>query len=304
MKTAKEAFDSVPDYGELALAGDWHGQKGWGKYMIRLIAESTDSPVIFHLGDFGFWPRNSGRKYLGDINKTLEELNKWLFVTGGNHEDYIQISTFQPVPGMPGCVYNPTYPRVIVFKRGHRWEWLGKKMISIGGANSIDKDYRQENISWWSGEQISGEDVYNSVQGGKVDVLFSHDAPAGVNIFGSHRDASEGWSATQLRYAHESREKMRTITDVIQPRLMFHGHYHMPLNIVSELGVVGTNDAYVLHSRCLDKDYSGSNIGLFDLNDEAFRPIEIPKPDWKFPYKLSEAWWLDDPDSRRDVWWV
>lgn len=304
MQTAAEIMKSIPEYGEIPVSGDWHGQKGWGSYMIRLIAESTASPAIFHLGDFGFWPRSGGQKFLSKIHKALELHDKWIFVTAGNHEDYQQISTFSPVADMPGCVRNPRFPRIIVLARGYTWEWLGKKFMSVGGANSIDRDRRTQNIDWWAGEQISGLDVYNSIQYGKVDVLFSHDAPSGVRIFGSHREP-DAWPATSVQYSNESREQLRLITDVIQPRLMFHGHYHMPLNMVSELGVLGSRSGefYSIHSRGLDKDYSGDNIGVFDIEKEEFHHIEIPKPDWKFPYKIEEAWWLEDPADKRTVWW-
>lgn len=300
-RTAQEAFAMVEEHGHFAVSGDWHGQTGWGRYMVQLIADATLSPAILHLGDFGFWPGGRGEKFLHRINKELKENNKWLFITLGNHEDYIQVSRLQPVPGMDGCLHNREYPHIVVLPRGYRWTWGGKKFISVGGANSIDREWRTKNIDWWEGERITLADVYASNTGGPVDVMLSHDAPAGIPIFGTHRDASMGWSVEALSYAHESREKLRLITDCIMPRLLFHGHYHKPLEFTTELSVLGTEESYTIHSRCLDKDYSGNNIGVFHIGSEAFEGISIPKPDWKFPYDLEDAWWIGD--RKRHVWW-
>lgn len=292
------------DTSKIALAGDWHGQAGWGRYMIRLASEKS-CKIMLQLGDFGFWPGNSGKKFLHKINKELALHEMYLYVTAGNHEDYIQMSTFSPIDGATGLRFHPEYPHIILMERGYRWEWAGKKMISVGGANSIDRFMRTENIDWWSGEQISNGDIYCSIADGKADIMFSHDVPAGVDIFGHHRTSDNGWNVEALKYAQKSRQALRVITDVVQPSLMFHGHYHIPRKIDSELGVLNSkkDESYNLTSVCLDKDYSGDNLVMLNIKEMSFSRIDIPKPDWISGVDVDDPWWIDDPINKRKVWW-
>ncbi len=299
MKTAYEAFNSVNDTKHIAVAGDWHGSKGWACYMIRLAAEH-DMHVLFQMGDFGFWPGNNGRKYLYKINKQLVEVDSFIFVTAGNHEDYRQMSRFLPVPDMPGCTYNPEYPRIILMSRGFRWTWAGRKFISVGGANSIDKDYRIEGQTWWKGEQITIQDIQHSIDGGKVDVMFSHDLPMNIEITGHHRTADK-WNAEEIEYANHSREALQKVIDVIQPEFMLHGHYHIPYKTTTELkGKDGVD--YSITSVCLSMDYTGYNLGVLNVENNYLEMLDIPKPDWNFKYSWDEAWWLNDKSSK--PWWA
>lgn len=295
---AVEAFNSVADYGEVTLAGDWHGQTGWARFAIDLISESTLSPVIMQMGDFGFWPGNSGKKFIHRVNKSLAEHEKYAFITAGNHEDYRQIKQFRSVPRMEGCVYHPDYPRIVVLKRGYRWSWNDLNLISVGGANSIDRFLRVPGTGWWEGEQISDDDVRYATEGGSADIMFSHDAPMGIEIVGSHRDGA-GWDAESIEYSNRSRHQLRRITDVVQPRRLFHGHYHLP--VVTTTTLDGAHGEYVTDSRGMDRDYSGQNIGVLNLDAESFEGIRTPKPSWKF--KSEEKWWLDSNKDKHAEWW-
>jgi hypothetical protein len=164
---------------------------------------------------------------------------------------------------MKGFVYNRDYPHILVATRGARWEWNDVSFVSLGGANSIDFTWRTENINWWKGERIGLGDIYRTVEGGHADIMIAHDCPAGVNIFGSHRDAGNGWTPTEIAYAQESRVALRQAVDGVKPDILFHGHYHRYLDLTTELydGVEG----YSLRSIGLDMDDSQKNLMLFEL---------------------------------------
>lgn len=251
-----------PEFDRLGIAGDWHGNKGWAKHALLKFAH-LDIKHVLHVGDFGFWPGNSGRKYLYQVNKVAAMYGITLYVTLGNHEDYVQVSALQPHPTMEGFVYNRDYPYIVVASRGARWNWNGVSFVSLGGANSIDFTGRTENINWWKGERITLGDIYRTIEGGHADIMISHDCPAGVNIFGSHRDEKNGWSPTQLAYAGESRMALRQAVDGVKPDMLFHGHYHKFLDLTTELND-GLED-YTLRSIGLDMDESQKNLMILEL---------------------------------------
>ena len=44
-------------------------------------------------------------------------------------------------------------------KRGRTYNIDGKKILTIGGADSVDKFRRQEGLNWWKEETITDEDI-------------------------------------------------------------------------------------------------------------------------------------------------
>lgn len=251
----------------IGIAGDWHGNTGWAKHALLKFAHMEIKHVL-HVGDFGFWPGNSGRKYLYKVNKTAEMYGITLYVTLGNHEDYVQVSAFKEHPTMKGFVYHIDYPRIVVATRGARWEWNDVSFVSLGGANSIDFTGRTEGISWWKEERISLGDIYRTVEGGHADIMIAHDCPAGVDIFGSHRDAKNGWTPTEIAYAQESRMALRQAVDGVKPDILFHGHYHKFLDLTTELndGI----ETYTLRSIGLDMDDSQKNLMILELSSKDY----------------------------------
>jgi hypothetical protein len=251
-----EAFDIV------GVAGDWHGNTGWAGIAIARFAELGIQHIL-HLGDFGFWPGNNGQKYLYKTNKRLAANGQVLYVTLGNHEDYVQISRLQQSQ-FPGWRYNPEYPHILVADRGARWEWNGRTFVSLGGANSIDFIGRTENRTWWKAEQITLDDVFKTVMHGHADIMLAHDCPAGVNLFGSHREDHGIWSPTEMRYANQSRAMMRQAVDGVKPDLFLHGHYHFFADHETVLN--DGLDEYTLHSIGLDMDGSKNNLAILELS--------------------------------------
>lgn len=250
------------DFNQIGIAGDWHGDLGWAKHALLKFGHLNIKNVL-HVGDFGFWPGNSGRKYLYRINKLAEMYGITLYVTLGNHEDYVQVASFLEHPTMKGFVYHIDYPNILVATRGARWNWNNVSFVSLGGANSIDFTGRTEGIDWWKEERITLGDIYRTVEGGHADIMISHDCPAGVDIFGSHRDASNGWTPTEIAYAQESRMALRQAVDGVKPDILFHGHYHRFLDLTTKLydGV----ENYSLRSIGLDMNGNQNNLMIFEL---------------------------------------
>lgn len=257
----------------VGVAGDWHGDTAWAVVALRALA-ATGVQHVFHLGDFGLWGGVSGDQYLSAVNSTAERNNLMVFVTLGNHEDYTQLESMVPHPEFPGFVYNPSCPAVLFAERGARWVVDGRTFMSLGGANSIDKDSRVEWLTWWAAESITLGDVYRAVEGGHADVMLTHECPAGVDLFGSHRDSDAGWSPDAVRYANSSREMMRQVVDSVKPDLLMHGHYHRMVDRYTEMfdGV----DRYTV--RTVGFDMNGAklgNVAVLDVSDFTLAFVEM-----------------------------
>jgi hypothetical protein len=252
----------------VGIAGDWHANKGWARLRLLDFADLGIKRIL-HVGDFGVWDNNPNRdKYVHRVNKILGENHQTLYVTLGNHENYNRVSRFETVVDGPdeGWLTEKAYPHIRYAPRGHRWEWESVSFVSLGGANSIDRAYRYENVSWWQGEQIHVGEVQRTLQGGHADVFIAHDCPAGVPLFGGHKTSpGSRWSMEDFEYAQKSRASLRTAVDGVKPELLLHGHYHFKADYTTTL-----EDAkgipYTLHSVGLDKDESKDNIAVLTLS--------------------------------------
>lgn len=61
--------------------------------------------------------------------------------------------------------------------RGHRWTWAGLRFLALGD----DRAYRVLGVSWWPEEASEAADVARCLEGGPVDVMICHEAPAGLD---------------------------------------------------------------------------------------------------------------------------
>lgn len=141
--------------------------------------EMTKNDYVIVLGDFGLlWQRN----------KTYEHWKKWLegrnFTTlwiDGNHEAHDWIDSLDVSEWHGGKVHKVS-DSIIHLMRGQVFELEGKRFFTMGGATSIDKDCRIENVSWWAREIPSyGEEqegIYNLLKYyNHVDYVLTHTCP-------------------------------------------------------------------------------------------------------------------------------
>ncbi len=248
----------------VGVTGDWHQDSAWAKVALDTYYE-YGATYIFQLGDFGFSLDKRGRKFLHHINETLTDNKQKLLVTLGNHENYVDFKEGAvPVPNMEGWVYVPDYPHVLFALRGARLKVDGVEFVSLGGANSIDKFFREENISWWAEEQISPFDVEATVSGGLADVMLTHDCPTGVDLFAGKESASKDWFPTEIAYAGLSRKKVLEATLDVKPKLLLHGHYHFYADHTTRLSL--KRQEFELHSIGLGMNRSKDNIAILALD--------------------------------------
>jgi predicted phosphodiesterase len=87
--TYRPPGDVVPS--RILVAGDWHGNRYWALNVIHRVPHllaGEQQRLILHLGDFGIWPGDEGRRYISAVSTALGEVGAELWFIDGNHEDF------------------------------------------------------------------------------------------------------------------------------------------------------------------------------------------------------------------------
>lgn len=160
--------------------GDTHGTIDMLK-IFKFDYEKDDHIVI--LGDFGLLWANTKDKTEKMAEKYLNELPCDVLFIDGNHENFNRLDALPQVHKY-GDFVGDYSQNIFHLKRGRIYEIEGTKFFTMGGALSIDKAWRKENKSWWSGENISDEQLNlgleNIAKAGNIDIILTHTLPTSV----------------------------------------------------------------------------------------------------------------------------
>lgn len=160
--------------------GDIHGVP-WKICQFCKKYKPTADDVIVILGDVGANFRGDDRDLLCKYH--LGRLSPTIFCIHGNHEMRpATIPSYKTKVWAGGLVwYEDEYPNILSAKDGEIYTIEGIRHIVIGGAYSVDKEYRlSRGTGWWADEQPS-EDIKRYVETqlatNKIDVVLSHTCP-------------------------------------------------------------------------------------------------------------------------------
>jgi predicted phosphodiesterase len=206
----------------MMIVGDTHGSARALSYKARL-AQNYGCDRMFVVGDFGLWPGHEGVVFLDDVNAIAHEYNQFIFALPGNHENHDQWEKWldMGLPTSAGMTY--IRDRLLFSPKVHQWSWGKKKTKKrfwvVGGAVSIDKQWRTEGKSWWANETLSDEQVAGiaKYKGEPVDYLLTHDCSDHTPFFGRLKP---DWESQQHR------RKIDVAIKALRPRFQFHGHMH------------------------------------------------------------------------------
>ena len=164
------------------ITGDRHGKYA-DLFEFCYFNDTGISDVMIILGDAGINYHLDNRDVM--LKETLRNLPITLFCVHGNHEERPEnIKSYQTKIFHDGIVYyEEKYPNILFAKDGEIYDFDGIRTMPIGGAYSIDKDYRIMNgFEWYASEQPS-EAIKERVRkalsnnGNKIDVILSHTCP-------------------------------------------------------------------------------------------------------------------------------
>lgn len=258
----------APD--RVLIAGDWHGNIAWAIQVLKAAHQQGISHVL-HLGDFGYWHGPKGAAYLKAVNAQLALYGQVLHFVDGNHEDFDELLE---LPVDPDTGVRPVLEggRIFHLPRGFRWQWAGRTRMAVGGATSLDRKSRVAGLSWWPQEELTDDDVRYATEPsrGPVDVMLTHDVPAGVDIPG----LADGWDPHELRRAQDNHKRMRQIVDQVRPELLLHGHFHVRYD--GELGYPNGRPCRVVGLDC-DGGQLMANTVVVDTATLEIRPADTAR---------------------------
>lgn len=167
--------------GRFFLTGDTHGQfKRIEDFCKRY--ETSQEDILCILGDAGINYYIDTRDW--HLKKHLKTLPITLLCIHGNHEERpYKFVTYKIKEWNGGRVYyEEEFPNLLFAIDGEIYTINGKKCLVIGGAYSVDKDYRiSKGWSWFKDEQPSKEVmkyVEKQIQKNpRVNLILTHTAP-------------------------------------------------------------------------------------------------------------------------------
>jgi hypothetical protein len=216
----------------IGLIGDVHGS---GSFLLGAVDQLvTEHGVreLHQLGDFGIVGQGQQTRFvLDELERVLERLDARLFVTGGNHERYEDLPSEVRAGRLDLGEIGWLRDRIGWLPRGYRWRSeSGRVLASLGGANSIDRFWREQvGLQWSPLEQITEADL-EKLGVEPVDVLLAHDAPKTWALY-NHLERTRGsWTPAGLAWAAEGQRTFYRGMRQVRPKLTISGHYHFQLD--------------------------------------------------------------------------
>ncbi|OQA48862.1 MAG: Calcineurin-like phosphoesterase superfamily domain protein [Firmicutes bacterium ADurb.Bin300] len=211
------------------FTGDIHGSPFKLQVFCRYM-ELTEKDTIVILGDVG--ANYYGGKRDKQFKEQIAKLAPTIFCIHGNHEQRpANIPSYKAKEWNDGPVwYEEEYPNLLFARDGNIYVIDGVRYLVIGGAFSVDKNYRlSRGYGWWADEQPSEEikaRVGRRVANSGLDVILSHTCPFKYEpreAFLPGIDQSEVDSSTE--------EWLDTIEESVDYKAWFCGHWHIDKRI-------------------------------------------------------------------------
>jgi predicted phosphodiesterase len=196
---------------QLILLSDIHGE--FTELAGKL--EKIHNATIIQLGDFGIgfkkWELES--KLLNKVNKVCIKNNIKLISFRGNHDSPKFFKERNFIKSNIEFIPDYTY-----------LEFEGKSILCIGGAISIDRSDRIENVSWWNDETLD----FRPELVRPVDILLTHSAPAWIGPYSREGIVQHfcGFDLTLWEELKEERRQLGEIFNLAKPKQYFMGHFH------------------------------------------------------------------------------
>jgi predicted phosphodiesterase len=165
--------------------GDVHGNLK----LCHNICKKYPNATVIQVGDLGV-----GFIFWGIISKLPSNFKFF----PGNHDKRQEALT------LPSCL-------------GDYGEVDGK-FFFVSGADSIDKDYRIEGVSWWPDEEITNKQAEHALglwEKSKAQVLVCHDCP--------QRIAQHNYLIYDTTLTRNTLDQM---IEVRKPKIIIYGHHH------------------------------------------------------------------------------
>lgn len=211
------------------VTGDKHGEMEMYHLQKKHRPISlTEDDILIIAGDFGLLWSDPPRLKAAHWLRYLEQA-KWttLFVDG-NHENFDLINKL-PEEYKWGGYVGKVHDKLYHLKRGEVYEIQGHKILTFGGALSIDKMYRQMGISWWPEELPNHKETEHCIDNiiahdNKVDYVITHTCPQEVAeiMAGKYRFEKIGDPTGKI---------LSHISSMVECKQWLFGHWHVNVTL-------------------------------------------------------------------------
>jgi hypothetical protein len=213
----------------VCIHGDNHGD--WNKLFTQIDDLNIKECVLIGVGDtgVGFKSKDVQTRVFNILNNRFEERGIKYMSIRGNHcapsyfQGDVKMSHFELLPDY-------TYRRI-----------NNEVFLLVGGAISIDRQYRVQGQSYWKDESF----VFKPELVKKSDVVITHTPPYWLGPF--DKDGLESWCVKDTSLWDECLKERIEISALIKlanPTRSYHGHMHVSAH---------TNN-FNCHSTILDID--------------------------------------------------
>lgn len=159
------------------VTGDIHGEIDRFNENFKEQQFLTKDDYLIVCGDFGLLWNNSEEEK--QLRKTLEEKNFTTLFIDGNHENFNILNNYKVEIWNGGKIHKIS-DSIIHLMRGQFFTIDNKKIFTLGGAASIDKENRIPYLSWWPEEVPNTSELreafFNIYKNDcKADYILTHD---------------------------------------------------------------------------------------------------------------------------------
>ena len=207
----------------LYITGDTHGDYDITKLTSRSFPDTlTKNDYVLICGDCAaVWDKGFGDRY---IQKWFDNKSWTTLYVDGNHENHDALREL-PLEEWNGGLVHKVSDSVIHLERGQLFNIDGHTLFTMGGATSIDKQWRVEGKSWWKSELPTAEEIKqaeNKLQeyNNKIDYIITH-------------CASNRMIEHMVRHKESDilTDWFESIEDKVDFKHWYFGHYHIDKEI-------------------------------------------------------------------------
>ena len=213
------------------VISDTHGEVDYNKLDNDKIYKACGNKYpeyVIITGDFGF--------IFNPISDDKEKYwLKWLrtkpWITlflKGNHSNHSRLDSneFEEIEMFNSKVKKIDYS-IFMLETGNIYTIENKTFFVLGGAASIDKEYRIPFVSWWPSEVPTIIDYTNSIDNLKkvnytVDYVLTHTCPRNVKL------AMETY---KINFNDPTEMMLQSIDEQITYKKWYYGHFHTDLEL-------------------------------------------------------------------------